>query len=288
MNELSKYMPLDKSWIIRMGFLDLINGYDDITKFLDKEKDSGDDMIALKRVVRDWNTNKPLYPGESATIYRFGRRASHTLGLNKKFILRGTLIERAKKFPRIKDIANKSIRELLDLGTSQEASAAVLMGNKEQVDNPPYKLQLSYDAVSHWDDRREKGLCWIERYDKTIEKQALAYINLLKTGKMDFTPEHSEDYCFARIFNLITPEQGEKKFPSLIGHETNRIREMERIIDLINKDAVVDTPDHRVAQAHAMNQLVRGKDIKLKDRSVVNKSWPLFFDFIDYCKRKYL
>ena len=29
-----KYIPLDKSWVIRMGFLDLTHGYKDIVSFL--------------------------------------------------------------------------------------------------------------------------------------------------------------------------------------------------------------------------------------------------------------
>ena len=49
---LQKYIPLDKSWIIRMGALDIINGSNDIKKNLDKQKDLGDDLIALKNISK--------------------------------------------------------------------------------------------------------------------------------------------------------------------------------------------------------------------------------------------
>jgi len=116
----------------------------------------------------------------------------------------------------------------------------------------------------------------------------------LKTGKLDFVldaneKKNAENYCFMRIFDLITSKEGEERWPQLRKHETDRIYEMERIIDLINKDAVVDTPDHRVAQVYAMFQLFAEKEIKLKDRNVVGKSWPpeQFFGFLDCCRNLY-
>jgi len=39
-----------------------------------------------------------------------------------------------------------------------------------------------------------------------------------------------EDYCFARVFGYITKTKGENKWPSLKGHESNRISEMEKIV----------------------------------------------------------
>jgi len=288
MNELQKYIPLDKSWIIRMGILDLVNGYDDITKFLDKEKDLGDDLIALKRVAKDWNTNKPLDVGESGTLYRFIRFALWKLKKENEIVKRGTLKNR-----NICDnpgIIDWPLEKLLGLDnkTSQWASAAYLMGNKKRTDYPLPKLELTYEAVAYWHGKRRYDLCWAPRFDKTIEKQALAYINLLKTGKMDFTPKHSEDYCFARAFDLITAKEGEERFPSLMGHESNRLKQMDELLKEMSYSNKILSRDHRVIQALVMRQKFLKKELFIQNPNAVNKSWPLFFDFIDHCKRKYL
>ena len=89
-----KYIPLDKSWIIRMGILDIVNGCDDINIFLSKQKDLGDDLLALKRAVENWKSDEAIDIGESGTLYRFLKFASWKLGLNKKFIKQGTLADR--------------------------------------------------------------------------------------------------------------------------------------------------------------------------------------------------
>ena len=48
-------IPLDKSWIIRMGVLDLVNGYKDIIYILDNQKYLGEDLLALKRAINSWD-----------------------------------------------------------------------------------------------------------------------------------------------------------------------------------------------------------------------------------------
>lgn len=284
-NKISDYVPLDKSWMIRIGVLDIINGYDDITRFLSKQKDLSEDLQALFHAAKEWNSNKPIDVGESATLYRFLKFASWKLNKDKKFILRGTLKDR-----RVYDnpeIINWSLKKLLTLdnGTSQWASASVLMGNTEKIQNPPYKLQLTYEAVAHWKERRSQGLCWLPRQDETILKQAISYIEILRTGKTNFTPKHSEDYCFARAFNLITPEEGNQRWPSLQEHESNRIKHMEVVIKLADNQNIIDSNDHRAIQAIVMRQKSRNEPVYIKYRTAVNKSWPQFWDFIDYCIR---
>ena len=54
-------IPLDKSWIIRMGFLDVIHGYEDINTFLEKQKDLNDDLLSLKIVCKEWNTQDDIH-----------------------------------------------------------------------------------------------------------------------------------------------------------------------------------------------------------------------------------
>ena len=268
-----KHIPLDKSWMIRMGVLDMLNGHRDIIDCLNTQEGLGDDMMALKKVAEEWNTNNDVDVGESGTLYRFVRFALWKQNSNRKIIKRGTLKNR--NLCDDKEIVNWPLEELLKLdnGTSQWASASVLMGNKERMENPPYKLEVTYRAKEHWVFGRKSGSGWKVKYDDTIEKQAKAYIEYLKTGKIIFNACQPEDYCFARAFDLITAEEGEKRWPSLKGHETNRIDEMERALSM----DVVDSKDHRVVQALVMKY--KG-NIEVIHRDAVNKTWPEFWEFI--------
>ncbi len=277
---MEKYIPLDKSWIIRMGMLDIINNKKTIIEFLNKQKNLGDDLLALKRIAENWGTNNPLDVGESGTLYRFVQFVLWKLNKENKIIKRGTLLNR--EITNNPKIINLSLKELLNLDnrTSQWASASVLLGNKEEIENPPNKLSLTYEAINHWKNNSP----WIPKYDKTLERQAKAFLNLLKTGSINFSPEHSEDYCFARAFNLLTAKEGEKLFPSIKSHETNRIAEMEKAIQQAEKNLQIDSKDHRVIQAVVMRQLSLKKSFSILNKNAVNKTWPQFWDFIDYSK----
>ena len=223
-------IPLDKSWMIRLGVLDILSGDKQIVEFLEKQEELNDDVKALLNAAKSWNTNE-IDVGESGTLYRFLRFASWKLGLKKKFILHGTLEKR--KICDDPEIVNWPLKKLLELdnGTSQWASAAVLLGNEEKVENAPYKLKVTYEAKKYWDLMRESNLPWEARYDETILKQAENFLKLLETGKLNFKAEQAEDYCFSRAFNLISKEEGERRWKSLRGHESDRIEEMENSLE---------------------------------------------------------
>lgn len=268
------YIPLDKSWIIRMGVLDLVNGYDDTINFLyERYEELGDDLKALYHASLQWKKGV-VDVGESGTLYRFLKFASWKLGKDVEFILRGSLKHR--KICDDPSIINWSLRDLLTLdnGTSQWASASVLMGNPERISNPPFKLRLTFNAVEHWKNRRQKNKRWKEKHDRTILNQALAYSEWLKKGRMDFKPEQAEDYCFSRAFGLITPEEGKKLWPSLEGHESDRIKEMEKAL----RQEKITSKDHRVVQAIVM---LKGNKIRVKYPESVKKTWPQFWNFVE-------
>lgn len=278
-------IPLDKSWIIRMGFLDLINGYGskDAISFIRKQENPGDDLKSLKNVLENWEKDNPLEVGESATLFRFFQFASWKLNLNKQFIKSGSLVNR--HIINNPQIINYSLPELLalDSNTSQWASAAVLLGNKEEVKNPPYKLKLSYKALKHWEEKRKNGEIWDgNHFDETILNQAIAFIEILKTGTTNFIPRQAEDYCFARAFELISPEQGYFKWPSLINHESNRIEQMEKVLEEIYLyRPKIHSKDHRVVQAAAMKHVeLTGWSRRAEYPDSVNKSWPQFWEFL--------
>jgi hypothetical protein len=269
---MEKYIPFDKSWIIRMGILDLINNNNKINLFLEKNYDNlSSDLKSLSKALKQWKTGEPIEVGESGTLYRFLKFASWKLGLNKKFILSGTLLSR--NVCDNPEIINWPLKQLLTLdnNTSQWASASVLIGNKEMIENPPFKLKLTYEAVNAWNKD------WDVKYDQTIANQVVAYLNWLKEGKMEFIPQQAEDYCFARAFNLLTAVEGEKRWPSLRGHESDRIEEMEK---QLQQDHVT-SKDHRIIQAISM--LKRG-NIKVLHPECVAKSWPQFWEFLKQAK----
>lgn len=268
------YIPLDKSWMIRMGVLDLLNGYKDSIEYLKQHYDElSEDLKSLYQASVQWRSGEPLDVGESGTLYRFLRFASWKSGQKRNFVLSRSLRQR-----RICDdpkIINWSLEQLLTLdnGTSQWASASILMGNPERISNPPYKLQVTYDAVEHWNNARQNKKRWEPRYDETMMAQASAYIKWVREGKMDFIPQQAEDYCFARAFDIITAEEGEKRWPSLRSHESNRIAEMEKEL----KKREITSRDHRVVQAIAM---LRNNKYSIKYPDCVNKSWPQFWKFL--------
>ena len=205
---LEEYIPLDKSWIIRMGVLDIIRGYGDITSFLDSQDNLGGDLKALRRVVESFkDTTKPFDVGESGTIYRFVRFYTWKNGNNPEIKISDTLVERIARgaICNNPNILNWTPEELgrLDFGTTQWQTMSYLLGDRRKVTNPKYKLQVTYDAVDHWEKTRAEGNAWKPRKDPTLHNQALAVINYLKTGKMEFIPEQAEDYCFARAFSML-------------------------------------------------------------------------------------
>jgi glycine hydroxymethyltransferase len=289
-NNFKQYIPLDKSWLTRVGVLDIINGYTDIEKFIDEQKDVNDDVLAIRNASEAWRNNKPINAAESATLYRLLKFASWKFNLNKKFIKEGSLKERSINNDR--NIVNFSQTKLLKLdnGTTQWATASVICGDKERLTNPPLKLRETYDAVEHWYARRKNGLSWESKYDVTIEGQAEAFLNLLQHNKTNYKPLCSDDYCFARVFNFINKENGAKFWPSLIGHETNRIEEMENAIMMAEETSYVTSKDHRVVQALAMWGVVSNKKLSFKNPNSVKKSWPKFWAFLNQveqeCKNK--
>lgn len=267
-----------------MGVLDILNGCTDIDVFLDNESNLGDDLLALKRASVSWSSKDPINVGESGTLYRLLQFASWKRGLNKKFILSGTLLERTiANDPNIIKLSQKELLTL-DNNTSQWATAAALLGDTERITNPPYKLQLTYEAIDHWNAQRKKSESWIPKRDETIFHQAEIFLELLKGEAPLFIPQQAEDYCFARVFNFVTKKYGESKWPSLKGHESNRINEMETTITVAERGESIFSKDHRVIQSLAMWGEINKKKLTIVSPESVNKSWPQFWDFIEWSR----
>lgn len=288
--KIAQYIPLDKSWIIRMGVLDLINGYSDINRFLESQEDLGGDLKALSKVIETWsNTFEPLDVGESGTIYRFIKFYSWKNRIQREIKISDTLIKRIERgaICNNPEIVNYLPEQLLELDnkTSQWATMAYLLGDRRKVKNPPFKLQVTYDAVLDWEQKRKAGQVWKARKDPTILNQAVSFIDYLKTGNINFNPEQAEDYCFARAFDILNQEQGRKLYPSLEGHETPRFEEMEKSLNEA-KIGNINSEDHRVVQAVEMKYFLEGFNRRnFSNPDCVNKTWPKFWNFIDYSRK---
>ena len=96
----------------------------------------------------------------------------------------------------------------------------------------------------------------------------------------------SEEERLAKV-GLFSPEEGERLFPSIRGHETNRRVEMELGLATTIKNGYIDSKDHRVVQSLYMKGLSEGKFYFVEDKSVVDKTWPQFWNFIDYVKSEF-
>lgn len=278
-------IPLDKSWHIRLGVLDILHGRDSSVKLLQQQIPLSRDLQALVQATDDWNSKRPVHVGESATLYRFLQFASWLYGLNKEFVKIETLNDR--KICSNPKIVHYSLEKLLKLdhGTSQWASAAVICGSKERVRNPPFKLKLTYEAVDYWFKQIQKEKPFEPRYDETILKQAEAFVELIKNKSPKFIPEQAEDYCFARAFGYITKREGQKRWKSLKGHESNRIKEMEEALNRAEHSEEIISRDHRVVQAIAMLLACKGKKPHIEYPLCTYKSWPQFLKFLDYAIR---
>ena len=184
----TKFIPLDKYWVIRMGVLDMINGYTDIAFFLNKQKDLGGDLLALKHASKSWSSGLPVDIGESGTLYRFLQFTSWKLDLNKKFIKQGTLKHR--KVCTDSHIINWKLKKLLTLdgGTSQWASASILLGNTEKLKNPPYFIKVTYEAIKHWKSSRRNNKSWEPKFDEVLLRQSQYFVNRLNSKKSMFVP----------------------------------------------------------------------------------------------------
>jgi len=266
-------LPLDKSWIMRMGILDLLHDQQTTQKFLDTQKHVSDDVKALQTCLQDWKNNSPLDVGESGTLYRFLRFISWKLKKEVQFIKRGTL--ETRNLQENKEFINMTPNEvLLNSNTSQWASAALLAGAKNDIKNPPYKIKITLEAIEQWEKQ------WQPRYDETIKLQAETFLKLLENKPVNFLPKQAEDYCFARAFNFITKEQGTARWPALADHESNRLIEMEEQLKNYENNDLITSKDHRVVQAIAMKAKVDGKIINYKYPEAVNKTWPQFWEFL--------
>lgn len=274
-------IPISKYWSTRLCLLDIINNTRCFIPLIENRKDVGDDLRVAIEISKEWQTKNEHNVGEAGALFRLLQFASWKLKLNKKFIKEKTLKDR--KICDNPKIINWPLTKLLKLdnNTPQWASASILMGSIEEIPDD-FFLNLSKEALTHYNKIRDEGSFCELRYDETILLQAESFIDLLRNGHTDFIPKQQDDYCFARAFNLITEKEGEKRWPELKGHESNRLEEMEKQIHNLDNGEEIDSRDHRVVQSIAMLALLKKKEAKFSFPNCVSKSWPQFWDFLNH------
>ena len=265
-------LPLSKSWAIRMIFLDMLYGsnmgYRIIRHFKNQSRNVlADDIKAALSCAKAYILGRKIFKvGDSGTACRF---LIYFLDGQKYKIKKGRQLARRKIIiPR--NISALPLSELLKLGTSQFASAALLKGAKS-IKNLPSKCKLSIQARKLYFQNKGK---WIPRIDEVISRQVK---NFLCGGK--FKPLIAEDYCYARAFNFITRKEGERRWPELANHECNRLKAMEEACRNLNRKISVHN-DHRVAMAVALRQKSLGLPVQVNNKACVSKSWPQFWQWL--------
>jgi len=279
-----RLIPLSKYWSTRLGFLDIIYNSGHFIPLIKNREDIGDDLKVMIKISKEWDIKKEHSVGEAGALFRLLQFASWKFNLGKKFIKERTLKER--EICDNPKIVNWPIRDLLELdnNTPQWASASILTGSNEDIPED-FFLNLSKEAITHYNKTKEDDSFCEVRYDETLLLQAEAFLNLLINNNIDFEPKHQDDYCFARAFNLINKEEGEKRWPELKGHESNRLEEMELMIKRLGNNEEINSKDHRVVQAIAMLALLNNKEINFTFPNGVSKSWPQFWEFLDYARK---
>ena len=248
-----------------------------------------DDIKVAAQIARDWDTRHTLTAGESGTGLRLFSWFDHHLvatgkqGQHHEFERSRTLATRP--ITEIPEVYGLTQRELLleDNGTSQFASAAVLTGDMVRLNSAPFRLQQTYDMVDEW-LARDRQLDWgaplIE--DATIRKLAESFARLMLGETFDFDVTHSEEVPTGLGFGAITPHEAQQRFSSVLGHESNRIVEMERALWQFRYGEVITSNDHRIIQTLAMLALYKERPVNFRYPECVTKSWPQFWDYLQH------
>ncbi len=276
------HMPECKAWTIRGGVKALQEGKDVVLRHLESKNYTTGDLGSLRRASQAWLAGaKDIPVGESRTLLICLTVEAKRRAVSKNFIREGTLKDRQiAQCPEIGRLPPEALLQL-DGGTTQWATAMYLAGDQRRVEKPSPKLAMTYEAVQDWEMRKLTNRIWRPRKDRVILAQAEAYLGLLRNGKLDFTPKEAEDFCFARTFGLMSDEEGARRWPSLSGHESNRLISVAKAYSQVVQRKIVDSKDHRVVQAAAMFAKSSGIRANFAYPESVNKSWPGFWTWLE-------
>lgn len=290
MQEQLKFIPLDKSHSLCLGAIDIIHGRGErFLREIDKWAYSNNnnvpiDVRAACSCARVWNDPKSSIPvGNSKTLYCLLKFAMWLKNDQRMCLVGDDLFSRETcRDPSVTKWDQKKLMTL-EGGSPQWASASVISGDKEKIYDAPYHLSLTYRAIHQWNTGK-----YALQLDKPILGQSRAFQDLLKSRSTSWEPETPEDYCFARSFDKISLSSGRQKWPFLMCKASNRILQMETAMSEYNQGKTISSYDHRIVQAIAMKSLFDSKSISFSNPTVVDKSWPSFWEFLQAVNKQSL
>lgn len=267
-------LPLEKSMYANLGLRDLIEGNPRTAKFLRAQPLLPNDLRTVTETSELILAGKKEIPVEEGGAWaRKLALASATFNWGLTIIRGGTLADRPDDFTP--DMITWSLKDLgtLNKSSSQLQSAAVMCGNTEPMpEDAAYHLRLAYEARD-LHDRWPRDEPWEVMRDRTHRRQSIAHLGWLVTGQMMFAPIQPEDYAFARVFGVMTPEEARASgWDSLEGHESPRFESVDESIDQALSGQIVTVNDHRPIQSLRRRY---GLGIRFAHIEAVSKSWLL-------------
>lgn len=272
-------LPWDKSWIIRLAFLDLINGIGPwrAMYWLEQHRDElSDDLLALLRTLKQYQRGEALDVGESATLLRFWRYFLWMRGDKRAIIVRGTLKSRRVDInPALIAWEVDALADRHHEKSSQWASAAILHGkNGRRHDIDPH-IALSYEAREEWLASLRENRMWTPRKDANITECMATWVMWRQYGFMPLVVDNAEKACQAVAFGLMTPDEMAERWPKSLNHESVRPDAMRQA--LAHPWWIVSN-DHRVVMSMALLGVPREC---FSNPDCVAKSFPRFWDFLN-------
>jgi hypothetical protein len=281
-----QHVPTDKARLFRYSTIEA--RYGDITVAQEVIRGiprPGDDIMAQGRVLASLLKDEPLDVGESGTAYRIWQLPDWRHGWGRVFIKRGTLVRRAQEMPsKAEVLACRGQRELTRLAdrTSQWATAAVLDGDAERLtEDVDPKLQLTYDIWDDWHHRQITGEPWTAEKDTVLDRQVNHFLHLYLFGEdIGYEVTEAEEFPYGFYFGNVGLEEAQDRFASLPHHESNRLVEVPRALELARVGEPIAVDDHRIIQMVGFFGLLTGTEVYFEHPEAVNKTWPGYFDLI--------
>lgn len=258
--DLSHFLPWDKSQVIRFAFLDLIAGMPErsVTWLEHHYEELGDDLHALLGTLKQYLAGQDLDVNESDTLRVFWSKFLEHTNDSRRIITSGSLDGRDPAAPN----------------SSKWASIAVLLGKNIRTFPLPPHLQLTFQTKWEWEQATGRGEMWTPRKDRVITECVSAYLVWLETNVMPLDLDNPEKMCQAMAFGLVAPDEALALWPSIKDHESNRPEAMRAALD---DPFWVESDDHRVVMAMAMH-FVPYEAFSQPD--CVSKSFPRFWDMM--------
>ena len=293
-------IPIDTGGLIRVGMLDLTRGYGacDLVKTLDSMGELGTDARDLRNLATSWNSVEPIEM-ESGTLFRIAWFYFTKMNIPRQIIPVRTLVKRVEKMELDPDMVNWSLAKqgTPEGGTSQYQTAAILFGNQETLEEIPFYVRKTYNIRANWEENRATGKVWDVPRDPTLITQSKDYIHYLQTGEVLTIPDRLGDcdlYPFLRIFGAIGRKWGEKNWPQLAEHESNRFKTADEALTSLREGKPIVSDDHRIVEAAA--QYIQAENLRtnnnvlpvrnIMDRfsnpNCVSKKWYRFWEAMTY------